>query len=278
MIFRLTHRSAVAVVATLAFALTACDEGPTSVAAPGPSFSGGTISESDPHVTVCVDAASPSGTYTLDRSADTDFGTFFASSPFTLAPGDCTDVWQDDGAEGESDPTTDVTATETGTPENTQLDDITVGGGPVASSVSAPSATVTVNQFHGAVITYFHSEVPVTGGEGCTPGYWKQDHHFDDWPVDLSTTFASVFGSSTLDADLTLLEALQLRGGKLNALARAAAAAFLSAESGDVDYAFSTSDVVSMVNAAFEGSADVEATKDTLDEANNAGCPLGEDD
>lgn len=266
-------RLGVAAVAASAVVLAACDDGPTSpTTIPGPSFSGGSLS--GPHVTVCVDGASPAGTYTFDRSADTDFGTFFVASPFTLGPGNCVDVWQDDEETTPADPSTDVTVTETGVPSGALLDNITVGGNPQASSVSPPSATASVNAFHGAIITYFHSQEPPTGGEGCTPGYWKQEQHFDSWPVALSTTFLSVFSSSTLAGDLTLLEALQLKGGQLNALARHAAAAYLNASSGDVEYGFTTGEVVDMVNAAFDGSADVEETKDALDEANNAGCPL----
>ena len=38
---------------------------------------------------------------------------------------------------------------------------------------------------------------PPPGGEGCTPGFWKQDQHFDSWvgfaPTD---SFETVFGVS----------------------------------------------------------------------------------
>lgn len=130
------------------------------------------------------------------------------------------------------------------------------------------------------------------GDEGCTPGFWRQPHHFDSWPSDWLDTegqpdvdfCGDVFTCPSSLAlrrpesgdlnDISLLEALVLRGGGVNALARHAAAAALNAR-GDtgVDYFFTFSEVVSMVNAALE-SGDYETTKDDLEEANEAVCPL----
>lgn len=270
------HHSGIAAFAALAVAVAGCESTAVSPASPeAPLFSGGTFDDTtDPHVTVCVDAASPAGTYTFDRSADTGFGTFFVASPFTLSPGECVDVWKDDVGDQPVDPSSNVTVSQTGAPANTQLDDIVVGGNPQDSEVVLPSATVQLNHFHGAILTFVNSELPIPGDEGCTPGFWRQPQHLDDWAVDPSTTFNSVFGSSTLSSELTLLEAVWLRGGKENALGRHAAAAYLNALSDDVAYAYSASEVVDMVNAAFDGTAGVEETKDDLEQANEAGCPL----
>ncbi len=53
---------------------------------------------------------------------------------------------------------------------------------------------------------------PPPGGEGCTPGYWKQDQHFDSWVgFDQDDTLEDVFNvpdALGLD-DVTLLEALR---------------------------------------------------------------------
>ena len=64
---------------------------------------------------------------------------------------------------------------------------------------------------------------PPGGAEGCTPGYWKQDHHFDSWQVYSPTdSFNTVFGITAPFPDtLTLLDALKLNGGGINALAPA---------------------------------------------------------
>lgn len=123
------------------------------------------------------------------------------------------------------------------------------------------------------------------GTQGCTPGYWRQEHHFDSWvdyaPADLfSDAFARVIeisagGRSTIN-NPTLLEAVWASGGGVNALARHAVAALLNASTPDVDYPYSVDDVIDMVQAAIDsGDKDqIEDTKDLLDIANNLGCPL----
>ena len=124
------------------------------------------------------------------------------------------------------------------------------------------------------------------GGEGCTPGYWKQDHHFDSWVTyspgdDLTDTF----GSSDYDlakpergtADaLSLLQGLELRGGKVNALTRHAVAALLNAANPDVSYDLSESEVIAKFNAAVEdgGKKAIEKTKNEFESFNEQGCPL----
>lgn len=122
------------------------------------------------------------------------------------------------------------------------------------------------------------------GGEGCTPGYWKQSQHFDSWPSgDTSIRFDAAFvdacvwdaalqrPESGMLCDLTLLQALNLKGGGANALGRHAAAAWLNTQS--VDFMYLQSEVEDMVDAALE-SGIYEITKDGLADANEAGCPL----
>ncbi len=114
-----------------------------------------------------------------------------------------------------------------------------------------------------------------TGNEGCTPGYWKQEHHFGNWPVDpYDTTFGSVFACTGVDARqpesgdicaMQLLDVLSLRGGGVNALARHAAAAYLNAAS-SVEYPYTVGEVVALLN---------DGNKDALEAANESYCPLG---
>jgi hypothetical protein len=124
---------------------------------------------------------------------------------------------------------------------------------------------------------------PPSGGEGCTPGFWRQPHHFDSWvghaPSDL---FGDVFDlpgaldrpeHNTNPASVSLLDALKLKGGGVNALMRHAVAALLNAASGDVSYDLTEAQVISKFNAAI-GGGDVEATKDELEAFNEQGCPL----
>ncbi|MFQ5530637.1 MAG: hypothetical protein ACE5FP_09885, partial [Gemmatimonadota bacterium] len=130
------------------------------------------------------------------------------------------------------------------------------------------------------------------GGEGCTPGYWKQSQHFGNWPVDPFTfTFGDAFGgfcdsdsanlrrpedTGTDICSITLLEALGLRGGGINALGRHASAAWLNAGS-TVEFKYLQSEVETMVEAAL-ASETYGPTKDALAEANEAGCPLARAD
>ncbi|GAA5192159.1 hypothetical protein [Ferrimonas gelatinilytica] len=109
------------------------------------------------------------------------------------------------------------------------------------------------------------------GGQGCTPGYWKQPHHFDSWvmygPDDL---FSTAFGSD-LFGDMTLLEVLQQGGGQYKALGRHAVAALLNASSGDVSYKYSAHEVISAVQGV---NGNVESLKNGFAYQNEMGCPL----
>ena len=89
--------------------------------------------------------------------------------------------------------------------------------------------------------------------QGLTPGYWKQPHHFDDWEptgYDPDDNFDEVFSTLVLDygdpyygpiangidSELTLLEALQLRGGKEKAMLRHAVAALLNCKHPNINH------------------------------------------
>jgi hypothetical protein len=119
-------------------------------------------------------------------------------------------------------------------------------------------------------------------GEGCTPGFWKQDQHFDSWPdgIDpLTFTLADAGFMGFVDDDATLLKALSFKGGPtledaMNLLAHHAAAAYLNSLA--VDYPLTTAEVVDMVNDALaSGDRDtILAVKDVLDTNNNLGCPF----
>jgi len=119
---------------------------------------------------------------------------------------------------------------------------------------------------------------PGLGAQGCTPGYWKQDQHFDSWVGYLPTdSFNTVFGiSSPFPNSLTLLDALGQGGGGIYALGRHAVAALLDSSNPDVDYALSGAQVIAKTKAAYEsGDATlIEGTKNLLSQLNERGCPL----
>jgi predicted ribosomally synthesized peptide with SipW-like signal peptide len=119
--------------------------------------------------------------------------------------------------------------------------------------------------------------------EGCSHGFWK--NHEDDWEAtgynttdDFDITFSDdAFECDAFDPDITLMEALWLKGGGLNALAREAVGALLNAAHPDVDYALTVGEVVDKVQEAIE-TEDYETAKDELEEHNAkepGGCPLG---
>ena len=119
---------------------------------------------------------------------------------------------------------------------------------------------------------------PVEPGEGCTLGFWKQEHHFSFWPDPYhpEMPFEHAFGDVDDYEDLTLLDALELGGGGLKALMRQATAALLNAQHPDINYLYLTVDVIGRFQAAID-SEDYETTKDLFEAANEADCLLKEE-
>ena len=110
------------------------------------------------------------------------------------------------------------------------------------------------------------------GGEGCTPGYWRQAHHFDSYPAPYTpdTVFDDVFAPAF--GSLTLSEVARAKGGGLNALGRHAVAALLNAAS-SVDYDLTVMQVITTFNDAL-ASGNYEGAKDTFADFNEQNCPL----
>lgn len=128
------------------------------------------------------------------------------------------------------------------------------------------------------------------GGEGCTPGYWK--NHSDAW---LPTGYAqemlvgAVWSEANTAfpdlADNTLSDALRFHGGRGSAgaariLLRAATASLLNSAHPDVDFSYAENDVIDDVNAALatQDRMTILAVATQLDDENNSGCPLGNTD
>lgn len=113
------------------------------------------------------------------------------------------------------------------------------------------------------------------GGEGCTPGYWRQEHHFDSYPAPYAwnTPFVDAFGVDAF-AGLTLSQVARLKGGGLNALGRHAVAALLNAASGDVDYDRTVASVIASFQDAYNGVSNVEYVKNIFEALNEQSCPL----
>jgi cysteine-rich repeat protein len=111
-------------------------------------------------------------------------------------------------------------------------------------------------------------------GEGCTPGYWKQEHHFDSWQnYAYNTQFSDVFENAF--PGMTLLDVLNQGGGGLKALGRHTVAALLNSQSDGVSYDIPGAAVINSFNAVYPGQkASYESVKDLLQGFNESNCPL----
>jgi hypothetical protein len=150
-----------------------------------------------------------------------------------------------------------------------QSDTVTISGDQLTAT-----ATVT-ERFHFDQIRVISQcpPPPPPGDEGCTPGFWKQSQHLDSWVgFAPSDKFEAVFGVN-VPGDPTLLQALNARGGGINALERHAVAALLNASSPGVDYPLTVSEVIAKVQAAIANGT-IEQTKNELESFNELGCPL----
>ena len=114
------------------------------------------------------------------------------------------------------------------------------------------------------------------GGEGCTPGFWK--NHESDW-VGLSPgdSFETVFGTSPdpFPGDPTLADVFDTNGGGINRLSQHALAALLNALHPNVDYDLTPAEVISQYQAALAaGGGAINAQKNIFENFNELGCDV----
>ena len=113
---------------------------------------------------------------------------------------------------------------------------------------------------------------------GCTPGFWKQPQHFDSWvnfsPIPLESHYDGTFViTSSFGGTFTLHDALSQGGGGENALGRHAVAALLNTQNDDVSYSFTQTQVIEIVQDAYDTN-DFETAKNILAGENEQICPL----
>lgn len=232
-------------------------------------------------VEVCkVSSTGVSGTFTISRRAEGASTGQIVGSPFTLAPGACRVVAVDTGGDGIG---SWVSVDETSTADSQSVSALLIdGSGAISPLPYTDGQELFLNSFHGYLVTYTNNNnppPPPTGTQGCTPGYWRQPQHLDSWKVYSTVAdFDATFGVNFFNPNITLLQAVALGGGGNNALARHAVAALLNAVNGSgVSYAYSTAQVIAIVqgSGAYAGLS-VEARKDLLAGANEGagGCPL----
>jgi hypothetical protein len=109
---------------------------------------------------------------------------------------------------------------------------------------------------------------------GCTPGYWKQKHHFDSW-IGYTTgqDYDAVFGVNLFAPNKTLVQALSTGGGKAFRLGRHSVAALLNAGHQDVQYGMTSAQVIEVVQQAV-ASGNYDWASDQFEKLNELGCPL----
>jgi len=130
------------------------------------------------------------------------------------------------------------------------------------------------------------------GGEGCSPGFWKTDASkrgeatWDDTVFGPDELWEDIFNPVELrvksgNADSpTLEEALNAKGGKINALAREAVAAILNDSHPEIDYPLDLDVIQDLVNAAVSDGSNIaiENAREALFPLNHFGetviCPL----
>ena len=148
-------------------------------------------------------------------------------------------------------------------------------GGTTSGSTSTPTDTTTTTPTEPPPTT---TQPP--GGEGCTPGFWK--NHTEDWVgYTPGQTVGSVFANAGSLGSMTLLQALKNGGGETlddakRLLIHHAVAALLNSTHPDVDYAFTTAQVIALTSDMLT-STDRDAIlglKDLFDTENNRGCTV----
>ncbi|HEY7802691.1 MAG TPA: hypothetical protein VIE40_08450 [Dehalococcoidia bacterium] len=179
-------------------------------------------------------------------------------------------------------------ASGTGTVSSTRTVSAT---GTVSSTTATPDATSTKPASTPTQPPATATATQPAGGEGCTPGFWK--NHTDTsrnpnaWPptgltpgqsLDSLFTIPSAFSGLAGDS---LLTALEYHGGPTaqdaaQILLRSAVAAVLNADHPDIDYPMSSSSIITQVNAALATGdrGTILTLQGTLDADNNLGCTI----
>lgn len=188
-----------------------------------------------------------------------------------------------------------IAITEGATTTNTLCSPLVAAGGDSATCAfdvtRAAAATLTVRATYDNPDVHSRSEsgsvtlqwmgVSEPGGEGCSPGFWK--NHPEAWTganlsvIKLGELFEFPNALKSF-LNVTLQASLDFRGGNGNAgaaeiLLRAGTAAWLNALHADVAYPLEAAEVLSRVQAALDGGRVAMLTLSTeLDEYNNLGC------
>lgn len=149
----------------------------------------------------------------------------------------------------------------------------TIGGAPCIAPQCLGYSCGVMNAMRIEVeVTYTYC-AGVGGDQGCSPGFWK--NHLAQWvttgftPTD---SWVATFGVPAFAPTLTLHDALRQGGGHWKRVGRHSTAALLNASAPQVDYPFTVSEVIQLVQQAW-AAGDPSSVADVLEWANELGCP-----
>jgi hypothetical protein len=270
---RITPRSLLLIPAALL--LAACADPTTGPSAPLTAPRANVVGEPG---FVLLKKFGPNATYTFDL--DIAYGVFTSGNPATVNNAEWTELWR---ANDPAAPIANMDVFEQLTP-GLKVDSVWImplvrmPDGTLLETINYQQTIVGTNQFtipdlgwnNAAYVQVFNSAGQ--GAEGCTPGYWKQPHHFDSWTGYAPTAaFSSVFANAF--PGKSLVQVAGQGGGGLKALGRHTVAALLNSTSAGVDYPLSTAEVIALFNAAY-ASGNYEAAKNRLAGLNERNCYL----
>jgi hypothetical protein len=228
---------------------------------------------------VLVKKIGPVATYTFDLSASQ--GIFSNGNPVTVNAFEWTRFWE------AVDPTAPITSLDIfeRLAPNMKVDSAWItpiaraADGILTDQDNFKQLVIGTNQLtvpnvgydNGAYVIIYNSEGK--GGAGCTPGYWRQEHHYDSWVGYTPTqTFKKAFGVDAFPG-MTLGQVVRINGGGLNALGRHAVAALLNSTSLGGDYPMTTKEVIALFQSAYK-SGSYEQAKNTFANLNERNCYL----
>ena len=262
--------------------------GPTAAGTNGAALSGsstnstligiktvGAVTTSTPAIgtlKICVTGGSP-GTFTL-VATPVSGGTVNAPSPLTVQSGQCIVAAEDfDAVTGVG---ANIVTTET------SAGFLSVSGqridqGVVSNFAATNGMQLFLNNFHGYTLTFVNSAPPPPPAtQGCSPGYFKNNTGVPAG-FDRSQTLDAVLTTNVFPSGLTVGDALSLKGGGINALARHAAAAVLNAAAFGNNYGYTLTQLRAIFDQIEGGTLTINGATDLLaskEDVNGIVCPL----
>ena len=259
----------------IAFTMGACADSPTesttSVAPPSLSVVG------EPGF-VLLKKVGPLSSYTFSLSISE--GLFSNGNPVTVSADSWTRIWEaTSSAAGNDNLVVQEVLAPTMKVDSAYITPLVrLADGTLGELDNFKQVIIGTNQFEvpnvgwdrGAYVIVWNSAG--RGAGGCTPGYWKQPHHYDSW-VRYSPTqqFSSVFANAF--RGMTLAQVAAQGGGGLKALGRHTVAALLNSTNSAVGFPLSTAQVIAQFNAAYSTGA-YEGMKNQFASLNERNCYL----